>query len=180
MLCISHRALGRSTLLAIGLVALLPCLVHACSCEFSSTPLIELERADVVFTGEVVEIEERDAGRFGNIYYVHLRIGISFKGMASREATVVTELEEAACGYSFAVGEEYLVYAYTENVYTYELGFPKVSLCSRTKPASEAGAEIDELRRATAVAESSWSRVKEWILGQMIRGHRQIESVVRR
>ena len=74
-------------------------------------------------------------------------------------------------------GEEY---TYTENVYTYELGFPEVSLCSRTKPASEAGAEIDELRRATAVAESSWTRVKEWILGQMTRGHRQIESVVRR
>ena len=153
--------------LSIGAVLLIAKLAHACSCEPPPPPLASLERAGVVFVGEVVDIELRDTGRFGNMYYVNLRVSTAFKGVVSKEVTVITKTDDGAtCGYVFEVGEEYLVYGDIENVNTYELGYPSVGICSRTKLIGVAGTEVDDLRRATAVSTRTWSGLKDWMLRQ--------------
>ena len=139
-----------------------PELSWACSCEVPPTPTIGLSRADVVFAGTVVGIEERKMKSGEAVIAIEFSVSQIWKGIVDDKITVFTGLDEAQCGYTFSVGQDYLVYGDTENYVSYELGFPVATICDRTKPLKGAENEVEELSRATVVQPSVWGAIKRF------------------
>jgi hypothetical protein len=148
--------LASLALLTLSLVALLPDCASACSC--AALPGTPQERASealsgstTVFSGEVVELEKPPPdttmvegtmltvmGGGGRKATVTLRASEVWKGPRQQTVTITTEADSSmGCGYPFEEGREYLVYATGED--------PSVSLCSETKPLSEADADLGAL-----------------------------------
>ena len=111
---------------------------NACSC-MKLTPSEGLTSSSAVFTGKVTNIEENTATKFGGLE-VTLRVKEMWKGEPKEEVKVHTAASSAACGYSFAKGETYLVYAVRD-----EADPMRVSLCSRTAPVGDAKEDLDFL-----------------------------------
>ncbi len=148
--------LASLTLLTLSLVALLPDCASACSC--AALPGTPQERArealsgsTAVFAGEVVEFEKPPPdtamvegtmltvmGGGGRKATVTLQASEVWKGPQQQTVTITTEADSGmGCGYPFEEGREYLVYAEGDE--------PSVSLCSETKPLSEADADPEAL-----------------------------------
>ena len=111
---------------------------NACSC-MKLTPSEGLTSSHAVFTGEVTELGKNTATPFGGVE-VTLRVKQMWKGEPSREIKVRTAGSSAACGYPFAEGVTYLVYAVRD-----EADPLRVSLCSRTAPIDRAKEDLDFL-----------------------------------
>ena len=111
---------------------------NACSC-MKLTPSEGLTSSHAVFTGEVVDIEKNTATPFGGVE-VTLRVKKMWKGEPQKELKVRTAGSSAACGYSFAKGVTYLVYAVRDDADPL-----RVSLCSRTAPVDGAKEDLDFL-----------------------------------
>ena len=99
----------------------------ACSCRFSPAPVKKQVKdayadSSAVFSGEVLEITSKDEWNIT----VRIKVGKSWKGQFSQEIIINTNKESSMCGYAFAVGKKYLVYAYGTKD---DLG---TSNCSRT------------------------------------------------
>jgi hypothetical protein len=101
-------------------------------------PAQSFEQAVAVFEGYVVEIREPDPGQRGASAQRHVRMQVAraWKGMESEQAEVGTASASEACGYSFRVGQGYLVYASAAD------GQLRVSSCSRTRILAEADEDI--------------------------------------
>jgi hypothetical protein len=112
--------------------------VRACSC-MQLTPSEGLTSSYAVFTGEVSKIEKNQSTRFGGLE-VTLRVKQMWKGQPAQELKVHTAGSSAACGYSFAKGVTYLVYAVRDDADPL-----RVSLCSRTAPIDKAKKDLDFL-----------------------------------
>jgi hypothetical protein len=128
-------------LLVFGLLALLPDCASACSCAyFGGSPQQRAERmldkSAAVFAGKVVDIERNQKGPFGGVDKVSFRVSEAWKGPERETLELTTQSQESACGYSFSEGREYLVDA---------TGKMSVSLCSETKPLSEASEIVEAL-----------------------------------
>ena len=141
--------LASIALLVVGLLALLPDCAYACTCAMppagSQQEQTEraLEESSAVFSGEVVEIGG------GEPAMVSFRVSEVWKGPEQGTLEVTTSRQESACGYSFKEGKEYLVYTYgKEEPY-------KVSLCSETKPLSEASADFEALGNGATAGNGS-------------------------
>ena len=111
---------------------------RACSC-MKLTPSEGLTSSFAVFTGEVTDIEKNTSTRFGGLE-VTLRVKQMWKGDPAKELKVHTAGSSAACGYGFAKGVTYLVYAFRD-----EADPLRVSLCSRTAPVDNAKEDLDFL-----------------------------------
>jgi hypothetical protein len=116
----------------------------ACSCAPPPPPQTALKQSNAVFTGTVIGVTTS-----GNDHVVRLRVESSWKGAKCGEATVVTASEDAACGYTFQVGQSYLVYAVKEQ------GKLSTNLCSRTKPTSEATEDLTALGKPATTCPAS-------------------------
>ena len=148
--------LASVVLLTSALVGLLPDCAFACAC--AALPGTPQERArealsgpTAVFSREVVEFEKPPPdtamvegnmltvmGDVGNKATVTLQASEVWKGSQQQTVTITTEADSSVgCGYPFEEGREYLVYATG--------GEPSVSLCSETKPLSEADADLEAL-----------------------------------
>jgi hypothetical protein len=135
-----------------------PCTVFACSCLQPGTPIAELNRSDAVFAGTVVAIDGPSGvptltTSFPFIVFqnssadpVSVTFDVSdvWKGPAYRQISVATSGDSASCGYSFQIGETYLVYAMGQGA---EL---TTSLCSRTSSLSQAQSDLAALGPGTA------------------------------
>jgi Tissue inhibitor of metalloproteinase len=145
--------LASLTLLTLSLVALLPDCASACSCAaVPGTPQEILSGSEAVFSGEVVEFEKPPPdtamvegtmwtiiGGGGPEATATLRVSEVWKGPRQQTIEITTEADSGVgCGYPFEEGQEYLVYA-TGNDHL------SVSLCSETKPLSEAEADLEAL-----------------------------------
>jgi hypothetical protein len=96
-----------------------------------------------VFTGTVTKIEKNEETKFGGLT-VRLRVSKIWKGEVGEEVKVHTAASGAACGYSFAEGETYLVYASRD-----EADPLRVSLCSRTALEKSADEDLKFLGKPT-------------------------------
>lgn len=116
---------------------------YACSCLRPESPVIERDRATAVFSGEVLAIGP------DNSYdqQVVFSVTEAWKGSLAEQTTVRTANNSAACGYSFEVGEQYLVYA------NGEAESLEVYLCSRTTALAQASEDIAAFSEAPLPAE---------------------------
>jgi hypothetical protein len=134
------RAPVLAAAVALSLLAVAPA-AEACSCAPPGDPRAELEHADAVFSGRVVEVEPGEQERGFRRLAVRFALDAVWKGLPEGdEATVRTAEHGAACGYSFEPGEEYLVYAYA-----IESGELTTGLCTRNAPRSRATDDLAAL-----------------------------------
>jgi hypothetical protein len=130
-------SLASLVLAVLSVVFLLPpeC-APACTCCTCGMLSAEQANSDVVFSGEVVDIEKEAAtASHPGTTTVALRVSEVRKGPERGTLEVSTASGGAACGYPFEEGREYLVYAEGWR----DL---KVDICGQTKPLSEAGADL--------------------------------------
>jgi len=113
------------------------------------TPSEGLSSSYAVFTGEVTKIEPNTATKFGGVE-ITLRVKKVWKGDIGEQVQVRTAGSGAACGYSFAKGETYLVYADRD-----EADPMRVSLCSRTALIASAQEDLDFLGKPSQEFDSS-------------------------
>ena len=111
---------------------------RACSCVKLS-PSEGLTSSHAVFTGEVTTIKPNEATRFGGLE-ITLRMKRLWKGEPKEVIKVHTAGTSAACGYTFAKGETYLVYALSDDADPM-----RVSLCSRTALVKNAKEDLSYL-----------------------------------
>jgi hypothetical protein len=135
-------------------IGLWPKAADACSCGMSA--LCDAAwRADAVFVGNVVSIETSTVptgvlrGR-----RVDLAVVEAFRGLQLSEVTIYTGYSGADCGYAFAMGESFLVYAYR----TPE-GHLATSICTRTRPVSSAVEDLAYLRSLTSIVPGAPARI---------------------
>ena len=151
VLCVTRivRRLAAVLIVAGGVVSL-PRIAEACSCAVSGPPCEAAWAANAVFAGRVVEITRNDDPKptdpLKMLEWSHRRLSVrlavaeKFRGVDAADAIVATSDSGASCGYPFVVGREYLVYAYERE------GRLFVSLCSRTRPLTEAAEDLAYLR----------------------------------
>ena len=124
-----------------------PMHLNSCTCGTKPPLNDEVCSADDIFLGEVIEIEPMyliDPSEIGGVpshCAVTFVIHEVWKGPADRYISLITPSEESACGFSFAVGHEYLVFSW----------YTRVNRCSRTSALSGAGATIEQLGSATVI-----------------------------
>jgi len=119
----------------------------ACTCAPPGPPGQELERADVVFTGEVESIEPAPAPGDDPTWPSRLRVTLRllgvWKGIPEGDTvTVFTASQSAACGVSFEEGKKFLVYAYAGGSDRREL---TATVCSRTAQLKHAKEDLQAL-----------------------------------
>lgn len=107
--------------------------LQACDCAAPPPPAKALEQSAAVFLGQVATVV--DQGNGTNL--VTLDVEGWWKGGDTPRTQVVTSKSGASCGFHFAVGERYLVYAHGKAAPL------EASLCSRTRDAKRAVADGD-------------------------------------
>jgi len=86
---------------------------------------------------------------FGGTLKVTITVQEAFKGVDAKKLVVRTASSEAACGFPFKKGEQYLVYAteWKGQLYT--------SICQRTRPARFATEDLAYLRKMQSLPNTS-------------------------
>ena len=103
----------------------------ACSCAVPGLPCEAVWRSDVVFTGRVVSFESPAPGT--GTRGVEFAVIQNFRGPQLRTIVVASA---GGCGYSFKIGESYLVYASDLQ------GTLTTSICTRTRPLRDAADDL--------------------------------------
>jgi HEAT repeat protein len=160
------------TAIAIPLLLLLEAAVFgaaACTCSPPPEPLAALAKADAVFSGTAVGRRDPQEGAeihssMDPIDYVFATTRV-WKGDFGDTVVVRTARSSASCGYSFVLGEEYLVYASRRRDDPELLG---TSLCTRTRPVGRA---VEDLRAFEGYDTSGDAEELE---------RRIVESIIRR
>ena len=113
----------------------------ACSCLPPGPPKSELDRSEAVFAGKVMRIRRKNSE-----VRVKFKVMTSWKGEVNKKQVITTQINSAACGYSFERGQQYLVYAS-------KLGSNLLStnICSRTKLLANAQEDVSELGEGSPV-----------------------------
>ena len=122
-----------------GLLAA-PESARACQCA-DQTVQAALEQSDAVFEGAVTTLTAEPGGAMGGDEQQHVvfRVSRAWKGVTTESVDARAWVQESRCGFHFASGEFYLVYA------TRAPEGLRVSACSRTKLAAEANADFADL-----------------------------------
>ena len=153
----------RSTVISVGLVSLAlivsvlwflgnPGQGHACKCAVPGSPSEELEKFAAVFAGRVVSIEhsfDPDAASVSSEdrTMVGFEVSAVWKGAVHADMYITTPPTGGSCGFAFAEGEGYIVYAHDSN---YDDGGYTVGICSRTALLGLAQADLDALGEGRA------------------------------
>ncbi len=145
-----HAASGAHARVSVGalLVLTLACVsdVWACSCEDPGPPCQDAFRVDAIFSGTVRSITELPDDRpplRPNEARIPLAVRVDFdtiagfRGINGPTASIVTAGSGPACGYTFKVGERYLVYATKSRGGGFVTG-----ICSRTRPMRDAAEDL--------------------------------------
>lgn len=98
-----------STVIVVGATS----SAWACSC-IVQTEQDQFERAEVVFTGTVVERDDSNSGQTmssGDPVDYTVDVDATQKGSVGDPAVVRTARDDATCGFSFTVGRRYQIFA---------------------------------------------------------------------
>ena len=116
----------------------------ACSCAGEGKPCEAYGDAHAVFVGTVTfsstsKVKEYDAEFERRV--VRLHVDRPLKNVDVSDVEITTGLGDADCGFGFRLGGQYLVYAYSDDKKTLS-----TSICTRTRPLSQATADLDFIR----------------------------------
>jgi hypothetical protein len=111
---------------------------QACSCAVPPPPLEELAASDAVFEATVIRAAS-SSGTSATQVAVTMEVAQVWKGDISRQTTVYTAPNDAACGVDLQLGVAYLIYGRSDG------GRIVVSLCSRTQALAFAQDDVRQL-----------------------------------
>jgi hypothetical protein len=111
----------------------------ACSCVVPPPPREALAASDAVFLGKVIKTRRDAKGINEGNLFATFRVRQLWKGGLGQEVVIETPPNSAACGVAFQEGKEYLIYASMQD------GSLRTHLCTRTKPAKNADADVEAL-----------------------------------
>jgi hypothetical protein len=128
-------------LLLALMVGASPQRAYACSCMIPGPPLQEMANSAAVFSGRVVHMEAPTGPMISSADPVLVVFDVSevWKGPEEAQIRLTTARDSASCGYEFMMGEEYLVYAYTQD------NGLAAGLCTRTMLLANAGEDLAAL-----------------------------------
>lgn len=159
---------------------MLPSPASACSCAMPGSPSESFRESGAVFSGKVIDISGASSPATALLYRIFSRLNFypaffysdafwgnevtfsvqqSWKGVSETEVTVYTGSGGGDCGYSFAPGNDYLVYAYQiDRTSGSGLG---TGICSRTTQLSYATDDMTYLNTLptlplTPVSNNTW------------------------
>lgn len=113
--------------------------VSACQCGERPSVKQSLAKANAVFVGKVVSVQNTCADCIiGGDLKVTLEVKQYWKGVNSRTIILMAGSGTDDCGYSFKIGDSYLVYAYSGDD-----SFLHTNICTRTKPIADAQSHKD-------------------------------------
>jgi hypothetical protein len=106
----------RPTVFVLPLLVLAPLVTArasalACSCALPPPVLEVLDRSDAVFLGEVISVEAASPDVYPSAVWAVFRVDRWWKGEPAATARILTDASSASCGFEFATGDRYLVYA---------------------------------------------------------------------
>ena len=122
----------------------------ACSCGGAGKPCEAYWKADAVFVGTVTFSTRFSVKEYGSEFEkrrVRLHVDHPFRNLEASDVEIVTGLGEADCGFGFRLGGQYLVYAYSDDKKTLS-----TSICTRTRPVSDATADLEFIRGLSEAA----------------------------
>ena len=106
------------TLLAfIFIIGSFPSIASACSCAELPSVQEEFERSKAIFSGKVVDIEERRSVKGYTVKSVLFEVTNTWKGVEQSQIIITTGQGHGDCGYDFTKGKEYMVYANESTMY---------------------------------------------------------------
>jgi hypothetical protein len=137
-------------IISVSLLIIVAPTVIACSCArlfAGSHPCSSYWSSDIVFTGQVSEIERRqtnnDNGTVGNRHVVtHFLVDEAFRGVSGKAIEIYTGAGGGDCGYSFKQGERYIIYGRRNP----QDGQIWTGICSATKPLADAAPDLEYAR----------------------------------
>ena len=122
----------------------------ACSCAGTRKPCQAYWDASTVFVGTVTFSSTTEVKEFGNVFdrrVVRFHVDRPLRNVEGTDVEVMTGLGGGDCGYGFRLGGQYLVYAYANEDKTLS-----TSICTRTRPLSEATADLEFFRGLSKAA----------------------------
>ncbi len=122
-------------IVVLAVLAADPRCAWACSCASPwATPLEARDSSAAVFAGRVTDVSIPDPNSYTLFRSVAVTVAASqvWKGDVGSSIVIGTSRDEASCGYTFVVGQEYLFYAFE-----YE-GQLVTGICGRTRPLADA------------------------------------------
>jgi hypothetical protein len=129
-----------AVLLAAAVALCCPTRAEACKCAPAPSVADALRTAGAVFEGRVSKLTPLGS----NDLVVELSVIRTWKDASTEHILLRTRQDAAACGFPFAPGESFLIYA-DEAPSDASLPGLEVLRCGRTKPMSEAEADVVEL-----------------------------------
>ncbi|WP_409175551.1 hypothetical protein [Brevibacillus fortis] len=136
-----------------------PFPASACSCARPPDPLTAKDQSAAVFTGKVLQVDERtdwlrwlpfwdkpERGGFDVIFEVQS----TWKGVDQTQVQIVTSGLGGGCGIPFQPGQEYLVYASY-----WELNELETNICTRTALKADAREDLQALGSGTVPVRSA-------------------------
>lgn len=135
-----------------------PGICLACSCALPPSAEEARSRSTVVFRGRVTALETVRSPSGWQYQRVTLRADTSWQGQVTQQMTIYTGSGGGDCGFPFAQGESYLVYASAVGENGPSGSFPAGSLatgiCSRTRTIDRAADDLAALGLGTPVAQT--------------------------
>lgn len=131
----------------------LPDTAHACSCVANSSQTEDFANAEAVFVGRVISIEEHHGFAqqlLRTLPFIEHRpshrtvefwVTERWKGVNENLVTVATGFGGGDCGFYFAEGEQYLVYAHDGEFYGHGQALA-TGICSRTEVLRHSNEEV--------------------------------------
>jgi hypothetical protein len=141
--------------LGLAWILFVPSVARACTCELPLVGQAEKQavkkarrESQAIFVGKVLEVVEPP-----NEFHVSIRFEIErvWKGPEYSELEIFTGKGGGDCGYKFAVGETYLVYAFGPN--ELRLG---TNICQRTKTVAAARVDLRYLGKPRFVTRAKF------------------------
>jgi flagellar hook capping protein FlgD len=85
---------------------------RGCSCAIGPSFAEAFQGSDAIFLGEVIAFESAGPGYYPGMVWVEFRVDRSWKGDPPMTTRLLTSESSASCGFPFAAGTRYLVYAF--------------------------------------------------------------------
>jgi len=117
----------------------------ACSCASpSATPIEARDGGAAVFAGRVTDVNTPDPNSYTLFRSMAVTFAVShvWKGNVGSSIVIGTSRDGASCGYTFDIGQEYLIYAFE-----YE-GQLVTGICERTRLLADAQTDLAVLGAA--------------------------------
>jgi hypothetical protein len=137
---VSIMRLAILTILVLGSAGVVP--ADACRCGPPRAPCAEYWGVSAVFVGTVRQI--RPVAERPGLLAIHFDVDQRGRGVNSDTVIVETPQCGVSCGYTFTLGQPYVVYARSALG-----GQLTTNMCSGTKPAAAAAADLTFLKEVT-------------------------------